>query len=183
MSKNPCKWVLYTQENTWFHTSADRKGEAWRQTDTGIPWLCMQGQHSTWALSPKICTSDSEVRGATCFWKMPGRERKNWRSLALAYVLPPESVQCKVFQYLCSKPDQGLQVWSSRKAKYLWVWTKGRALIHHIFNQSLAEQEDCKHRAHYEGKIYTYKNADRRQFSLYQNSISSAFFIFEEIGD
>lgn len=56
------------------------------------------------------------------------------------------------------KLDQGLQVQCiqklkpSRKVKYLWVWTKGRALTHHLFNQLLAEQGDCKHRTFYKGQ-------------------------------
>lgn len=100
--------------------------------------------------------------------------------------LPPVFCPLRQYSAKCSstsacKLDQGLHVWciqktkSSRKVKYLWVWTKGRALTHHIFNQLLAEQEDFKHKTPYKGQDLHLQKC-RQKSVLFKNSVSSAFF-------
>lgn len=159
MSKNSCKSVLYTQENTWFLTSANRKGEAWQQTDTGSPWLCPA------RLAQHLSSKPQNLPRLTEMWGEPHAFEKSLAGMRKTGEAWLSLVFCPLSQYSanCSstsvcKFDQGLQVWfiwrlkSSRKVKYLRVWTKGRALTHHIFNQLLAEQEDCKHRAPNKGQ-------------------------------
>lgn len=105
--------VLYTQENTWFYTCANRRGEVWQQTDMGNHWLRAPrfAQH----LSPELQNLQirlSDVRGPTCFSKkksLAGEGKTGGAWFSPVFCLLSTGAKCSknlALQNLSKTPDK-----------------------------------------------------------------------------